>query len=31
MVERLELFIQSYNKVIIFFSLFEIVFDLGRP
>ena len=31
MVERLELFIQRYDKVVIFFPLFQIVFDLGRP
>ena len=31
MVERLKLFIQSYDKVVIFFPLFQIVFDLGRP
>ena len=31
MVERLELFIQRYDKVVIFFPLFQVVFDLGRP
>ena len=31
MVERLELFIQSYDKVVIFFPHFQIVFDLGWP